>query len=161
MSPVTAYCIILIIIFIQTLLSFRLVRGEHIENNTINSNNNDHTEYDRYYHHYYEHMGEYTCPPISPSEAYKPYQLPNLCKKYILPKIELKTIESQDYKITIIEYHHFPIFILTVETIVHITTLIMISFKTICIILSFVSLVTITLTPFIFVLYKMFIYYTF
>lgn len=141
-------------------MSFRLVRGEHIGNNTIN-NNNDQTEYDRYYQHYYEHMGEYTCPAISPSEEYKPYRLPNICKKHIIPKIELKTIETQDDTLTTIEYHHFPIFILTVESIVHIMTLIMISLKTICIILSFVSLITITLTPFIFVLYKMFIYYTF
>lgn len=146
MSPLTAYCIILIIIFVQTLLSFRLVRGEHIGNITINNN---------------KRMGEYTCPHISPSEGYKPYQFTNICKKYIIPKIELNPIESQDDNFTRIEYHHFPIFILTAESIVHIMTFIIICIKSFCIILSFVSVVTMTLIPFIYVLYKMFIYYTF
>ena len=161
MSPVTAYCIILIIIFIQTLLSFRLVRGEHIENNTINSNNNDHTEYDRYYQHYYEHMGEYTCPVISSSEAYKPYIPPNVCKIYIIPKIKLETIDTPpDEKNITLEYG-LPIIMLMTEWTFHIINFVMICLKNIFIVISFISLFTITLIPFVIGLYNIFMYYTF
>jgi hypothetical protein len=157
MSPVTAYCIILIIIFIQTLLSFRLVRGDYIENIT----NNAELEYDRYYQHYYEHLGEYTCPVISSSEAYKPYIPPNVCNIYIIPKIKLEKIETPpDDKNITLEYG-LPIIILITEWLFHIINFVMICFKNICIVLSFTTLFTITIIPFVIGLYNIFMYYTF
>ena len=157
MSPVTAYCIILIIIFIQTLLSFRLVRGDYIENITKNTQ----LEYDRYYQHYYEHMGEYTCPVISSSEAYKPYIPPNVCKIYIIPKIKLETIDTPpDEKNITLEYG-LPIIMLMTEWTFHIINFVMICLKNIFIVISFISLFTITLIPFVIGLYNIFMYYTF
>jgi hypothetical protein len=164
MSPLTAYCLILIIIFFQSITSYYLVRGEEPKYTL------EELEYERYFQHYYEHMGEETCPYVSSSEAYKPYKptlmlcrtttptptpTPTLNKT---PKIDTTFDEPQ---IVTIEHYNFPIIILTADWIYYLVHIVLICIQRICIACSFVILLIITSTPCIILLYNLFVSYTF
>ena len=161
MSPLTAYCLILIIIFFQSITSYYLVRGEQQKSILL--------EYERYFEHYYEHMGEETCPYVSSSEAYKPYK-PTLivCRPTPTPTPtppptlnNTPKIDTTAPQIVTIEHYNFPIIILTADWIYYLVHIVFICIERICIACSFVILLIITSTPCIILLYNRFVSYTF